>query len=214
MSCDTTQGLRTIRLGGVLGKRFGRVHRLAVDSPAEALRALSVIKAGFREFMENSHKDGVAYRFLIGGEALERSELKESLHMTHGMRTTFELVPVISGAKSSLGQIFLGAALMAFAWWGMPAMGFLAVGAKGAIFSTYVFGTGMSLALGGVAQLLSPTPKASEPKEADKNKPSYLFNGAVNTTAQGQPVPILYGHLMIGSSVVSASLTSKDIAIE
>ena len=56
MSCDTTQELRTIRLGGVLGKRFGRVHRLAVDSPAEALRALSVIKAGFREFMENSHK--------------------------------------------------------------------------------------------------------------------------------------------------------------
>ena len=76
MSCDTTQELRTIRLGGVLGKRFGRVHRLAVDSPAEALRALSVIKAGFREFMENSHKNGVAYRFLIGGEALERSELK------------------------------------------------------------------------------------------------------------------------------------------
>ena len=65
MSCDTTQELRTIRLGGVLGKRFGRVHRLAVDSPAEALRALSVIKAGFREFMENSHKNGVAYRFLF-----------------------------------------------------------------------------------------------------------------------------------------------------
>jgi Phage-related protein, tail component len=123
MSCDTTQELRTIRLGGVLGKRFGRVHRLAVGSPAEALRALSVIKAGFREFMENSHKNGVAYRFLIGGEALERSELKESLHMTQH-EPTFELVPVINGAKSSLGRILFGAALMAFAWWAMPAMGF------------------------------------------------------------------------------------------
>ena len=212
MSCDTTQELRTIRLGGVLGKRFGRVHRLAVDSPAEALRALSVIKAGFREFMENSHKNGVAYRFLIGGEALERSELKESLHMTHGMRTTFELVPVISGAKSSLGQILLGAALMAFAWWAMPAMGFLAVGAKGAIFAPYVFGMGMSLALGGVAQLLAPKVKA-ENKEAVENKPSYMMNGAINTIAQGNPVPILYGRMRVGSQVVSAGITSNDIPV-
>ena len=211
MYSDTKTELRTIKLSGFLGKKFGRVHRLAVDSPAEAIRALSVIKAGFREFLENSHKNGVAYRFLVGKEALERSELKESIHMRHGVKTTFELVPVIKGAKSSLGQILLGAALMAFAWWAMPAMGMAAVGAAGAL-STSVFGIGMSLALGGVAQLLAPKVKA-ESKEAVENKPSYIFNGAVNTVAQGNPVPILYGRMRVGSQVVSAGITSNDIPL-
>lgn len=211
MYSDTKTELRTIKLSGFLGKKFGRVHRLAVDSPAEAIRALSVIKAGFREFLENSHKNGVAYRFLVGKEALERSELKESLHMTHSMSTTFELVPVINGAKSSLGQILFGAALMAFAWWALPAMGFAAVGAVGAM-STSVFGIGMSLALGGVAQLLAPKVKA-ENKEEVENKPSYMMNGAVNTIAQGNPVPILYGRMRVGSQVVSAGITSNDIPV-
>ena len=211
MYSDTKTELRTIKLSGFLGKKFGRVHRLAVDSPAEAIRALSVIKAGFREFLESSHKNGVAYRFLVGNEALERSELKESLHMTHSMSTTFELVPVINGAKSSLGRVLFGAALMAFAWWAMPAMGFAAVGTVGAM-STSVFGIGMSLALGGVAQLLAPKVKA-ESKEAVENKPSYIFNGAVNTVAQGNPVPILYGRIRVGSQVVSAGITSNDIPL-
>ena len=212
MYSDTKTELRTIKLSGFLGKKFGRAHRLAVDSPAEAIRALSVNINGFREFLENSHKNGVAYRFLVGNEALERSELKESLHMKHGASTTFELVPVINGAKSSLGQILFGAALMAFAWWAMPEIGFLAVGAKGAIFAPAVFSMGMSLALGGVAQLLAPKVKA-ESKEAVENKPSYIFNGAVNTVAQGNPVPILYGRMRVGSQVVSAGITSNDIPL-
>ena len=65
MYSDTKTELRTIKLSGFLGKKFGRVHRLAVDSPAEAIRALSVNINGFREFLENSHKNGVAYRFLV-----------------------------------------------------------------------------------------------------------------------------------------------------
>lgn len=211
MYSDTKTELRTIKLSGFLGKKFGRAHRLAVDSPAEAIRALSVNINGFREFLENSHKNGVAYRFLVGKEALERSELKESLHMTHSMKTTFELVPVINGAKSSLGQILFGAVLMAFAWWVMPAMGFAAVGTVGAA-SNVVFSIGLSLTLGGVAQLLSPKIKADN-KEAVENKPSYIFNGAVNTVAQGNPVPILCGRMRVGSQVVSAGITSNDIPL-
>ena len=35
---------RKIRLKGELGKRFGKVHKLAVKTPAEAIRALCVLK--------------------------------------------------------------------------------------------------------------------------------------------------------------------------
>ena len=61
--------------------------------------------------------------------------------------------------------------------------------------------------------LLVPVPKVSGPQERPENKPSYLFNGAVNTTEQGQPIPLLYGELIVGSAVVSAGLTDKEIPI-
>ena len=72
---------------------------------------------------------------------------------------------------------------------------------------------GASLVLGGISQLLVPVPKVSGPQERPENKPSYLFNGAVNTTEQGQPIPLLYGELIVGSAVVSAGLTDKEIPI-
>ena len=213
MYSDTKTELRTIKLSGFLGKKFGKVHRLAVDSPAEAIRALSVIKAGFREFLENSHKNGVAYRFLVGGDALERDELKQSIHMTHSMSTAFELVPVINGAKSSIGQILIGVVMVVASFYtgGLAAAGYMSASAATALGGA-LFSMGMSLAVGGVAQMLAPKVKA-ENKEAVENRPSYMFNGAVNTIAQGNPVPILYGRMRVGSQVVSAGITSNDIPV-
>ena len=210
MHCDTTsQPLRTIKLTGILGRKFGRIHRLAVDSPAEAVRALCAIKQGFRAFLERSHLDGFGYKVLVEKVAISKDSAETDLHMQHGANTVFTFAPRPTGAKSGLGQIILGVALVAAAFWtaGWSLSGLMAsTAAKGvAMF-------GASLFLGGVTQMLSPTIKSST-SESDANKPSYIFNGAVNTTAQGQPVPVLYGRMMVGSAVVSAGLTSKDIPI-
>lgn len=47
------QTLRTIRLYGEAGRRFGRIHRLALDtnSVAEAVQALCSQIAGFRAYL-------------------------------------------------------------------------------------------------------------------------------------------------------------------
>lgn len=42
------------------------------------------------------------------------------------------------------------------------------------------------------------------------NKPSYAFGGPVNTTAQGNPVPIGYGQREIGGAVISAGIYTED----
>ncbi|WP_260627457.1 tail assembly protein [Pseudomonas protegens] len=42
------------------------------------------------------------------------------------------------------------------------------------------------------------------------NRPSYSFNGAVNTSVQGNPVPLLYGRMIVGSAVISAGIYSED----
>ena len=200
--------LRTIKLGGVLGKKFGRVHKLAVATPAEAIRALCVLHQGFREFLERSHENGIGYKFVIGKDELKSETLKDDVHIERDAHATFMLSPVMVGSKSSFGQILLGAVLVVAAFWtagwSLAAMG---------TFGSSMAMMGASMILGGVSQMLSPTPKAGEPREADANKPSYLFNGAVNTVAQGQPVPILYGKLIVGSAVVSAGITSQDIPL-
>ena len=47
--------------------------------------------------------------------------------------------------------------------------------------------------------------------EKPENTPSTYFDGAVNTTAQGHPVPIGYGKLIVGSAVISAGLTVEEV---
>ena len=56
-----------------------------------------------------------------------------------------------------------------------------------------------------------PDAQASEPSERPENKPSYSFNGAVNTTAQGHPVPVGYGRLVVGSAVISAGIDVDEV---
>lgn len=53
--------LTIIRLYGALGARFGRVHRLAVKTSAEAVKALSINLAGFESYLMNAKKkrDGI-----------------------------------------------------------------------------------------------------------------------------------------------------------
>lgn len=59
-------------------------------------------------------------------------------------------------------------------------------------------------------QLISPQMKGLSAKDSAENKPSYNFNGAVNTTAQGNPVPLGYGRMIIGSAVISAGIYAMD----
>jgi predicted phage tail protein len=44
-----------------------------------------------------------------------------------------------------------------------------------------------------------------------ENKPSFLFDGPVNTIAQGHPVPVGYGEMYVGSAVISAGIVTEEI---
>lgn len=82
----------------------------------------------------------------------------------------------------------------------------------GATVGTALFGLGVSLALGGVVQMLSPQQRGLSTRDNPENGASYSFNGPVNTTAQGNCVPVLYGEMMVGSAVVSAGIYAEDQA--
>jgi predicted phage tail protein len=71
---------------------------------------------------------------------------------------------------------------------------------------------GWGMVFGGVVQMLSPKPKGVTNADSPNNQPSYVFNGAVNTQAQGNPVPLGYGRMIVGSAVISAGINAEDYA--
>lgn len=193
--------MKTIRLYGALGEQFGRVWRLDVKSPAEAIRALCSQLKGFRQHLQQNSAPG--FRVLVDTAPRDERELR-----LPSSATTFRIVPVVQGAGRGLGSIILGAVLI---WassgtygWGEALGGTLA----GAMTSV-----GWSLVIGGVTQALSKPPSTgAESVERPDNKPSYAFDGAVNTAAQGNPVSVPYGELIVGSQVGSAGLSTEQVA--
>ena len=207
MSSDTTQQLRTIRLLGDLGRRFGRVHRLAVATPAEAVRALCVLRRGFREHMDTRER---SFRMTVRGAPIV--DWDSEPHMRRPPDAEIVIAPVLRGAKSKWAGIALGVIIVAaaFATGGasLTATGGLAFsGMAGQI----AFQVGVSMVLGGLAQLLAPTPKLESP--SDGTTAGYRFGGAVQTSAQGYPVPIGYGELMVGGAQISTGAWSEDIPV-
>ncbi len=193
------QRIRTVRLYGRLGARFGRVFRLAVGSPVEAVRALCVQVEGFRRELATSHERGIRYACFVGRRNIGEAELE----LPPG-RDDIRIAPVLAGAKQSgLFQTILGAAILAVAYFNPG--GFLT-----GPMVTAAYGMGASMALGGVVQMLSPQQAGLSVRDSPDNGTSYNFNGPVNTSAQGNPVPLLYGEMVVGSAVISAGIYAED----
>lgn len=186
--------MKIVRLYGDMGKRFGREFVLDVKSPAEAVRALCSQVQGFRAYM-HAHAQSAFKVFVGSRNASEESALPCS------DREVIRITPVIQGA-SAAGRIILGAALIALAVWNPVFLGM----SKGVVAG--VMGYGVAMVLGGVVELLTPQVKTTSTGESVTNTPSYNFNGPVNTEAQGHPVPLAYGKLIVGSAVISAGVTT------
>jgi len=176
--------LRTILLGGPLGKRFGEEHILDVRNPAEALRLVDANRPGFENFIR-SHPTQ-KYQVLVGDEAIGG----EALVKNTGAET-IKIIPIVSGSSRGIGQIILGSVLFAASF--IP--GFSMLGP-----------IGVSLMLGGVAQMISPVPSIDESYERPGHEPSYAFNGILNTINEGNAIPLLYGQADIGGQLIHVQL--------
>ncbi|WP_211451156.1 tail assembly protein [Collimonas antrihumi] len=197
--------MRKVQLCGHLGKKFGRVFELDVSSPAEAIRALCANFPDFEAYMYAHSQPG--FRVYVGRYNVGEEELPSL-----SADSTIKFVPVVRGSgKGGIGQIIIGALLIAAAFYTNGATlagGTLTASTVGGMTLSF----GASLIIGGVTQMLTSSPQAMS-QNAVNNQPSYAFNGPVNTVAQGNPVPILYGRLIVGSQVISAGLSVDQILV-
>jgi predicted phage tail protein len=197
--------LRKIKLYGRLAKFLGqRVFEADVASAAEAVRFLLVNFPQLEKHMADQH-----YRVSVGKYALTAKELQDPAGQQE-----IKIVPVLAGAGGGAGRIIVGALLIAGAFFtGGATIGLLGLAAPVAV-STVLVGIGATLVLGGVAQLLTPTPKINAPgTPQDNNDPrkSYSFSGIQQTSRQGVPVPIVYGETVVGSVVISAGIDTVQV---
>lgn len=192
--------LTTIRLYGKLGAKFGRVHRMAVATAAEAVRAMCSQIPGFERYLTESKDKGFGFAVFYG-----KSNLKEENLRTPCFGEDIRIAPVVFGSKNGgWFQIIVGVVLVV----------------AGAVLSAYGYGAiggpmmklGIGLIVGGVVQLLAPTPKGINARDRPDNQPSYAFNGPINTQAQGNPVMVVYGECIAGSAVLSAGINAVDQA--
>ena len=223
--------LKTVTLYGELAERYGKNWNLDINSPSEAVRALCANNPTFKNFLATSQERGVGYKISVGKTYIE--EVNE-IYSPSG-KQEIKIIPVVLGAKKSgLGTILLGVALIASGGWlasaatQMAASGALGAAAAGggavtggamasglaglnaaSAIGTMVQGVAMkfgaAMILGGIGQLLAPTPPAEV-----KDDENYAFNGAANTARQGVPVPICYGQLMVGGAVISSGITNEN----
>jgi predicted phage tail protein len=186
-----------IKLYGALAKFIGqRVLEADVATAAEAVRFLLANWPELEAHMNDQH-----YRVSVGKYDLAAEEL----HHPAGA-APISFVPVVSGA-GAVGRIIAGVALLAAAIF-IP--GFAAW--AGPTAYALIIGVGSSLVLGGVAQLLTPTPKVAQGLDTqDDPRKSYSFSGIQNTSRQGVPVPIVYGETVVGSVVISAGIDTVQV---
>lgn len=195
--------MMTVLLYGALGRRFGRVHRYDVRTPREAVRAMCVTIPDFRK----AFADG-SWRLVAGGRhAIGMDDT--AFPVSH--RESLRFIPVVEGAGGGLGRTLIGASLIAASFY-MPEVYLATSGPLAAMTVSSIAGSiGMSLVLSGVSQMLFSPPK-QQSTESPNNRPSFSFDGAVNTAAQGNPVPVCYGTVICGSQVISAGLHAEQVA--
>ena len=225
---------KEIRLYGPLAKFIGQRKFLAeISSAGEAVRMLLANFPGLERHMADQY-----YKVIVDSHESDLDEIH------YPASQTIKIVPVLGGAGGGTGKILAGVALVAFAIIAGPAAGgFLGLGASafgtaatattaatgfvlGAGAAAVIGSVGVALILGGVSQLLSPTPQlgqigpasqslggrntTTEGTEMDPQE-SYSFSGIQNTSRQGTPVPVVYGETIVGSVVISAGIDVDTI---
>ncbi len=203
--------LTQVTLHGALAVAAGAaVWLLDVKSPGEAIRAIECQTGRVYRHLLEGDKEGVRYHVLADGEDVAGKPEVLSAPIKH--YTTLDFIPVPAGASLGLWEAIAGVVLIIVG-------AVLIYSGVGAAFAPYVITAGVGLLAGGISALFfgPKAPVTTNTPQVDRgnqgSNASYLFNGPVNTIAQGGPVPVLYGRMIVGSQTISSGLRTTSTVL-
>ena len=198
---------RTIHLKGQMGKLFGETHKLNVETIQEAMHAIDVMKGGLRRYIMECMDQGIHFTVQRGATVKEFTE--ENMDDFMGYDTVVKeledddiiITPIPAGANKAkeIVKIIVGAILIVASLLWDPS------GTTGKAIAGIMFNVGVQLALSGIIALL--TPDADDESETKTS----IFNGPVNTTKVGVPIPLAYGKTEAGGVVTNFAFTRNRV---
>ncbi|MFZ4964690.1 tail assembly protein [Pseudomonas sp. Mn2068] len=186
-----TEKMQTVIVTDQLAKITGKAkHRFTTGNGLRDVMGYFKQFPGFERFMMEAESKGLRFAVFIGKDNIGENDLGKPTG-----KKVIRISPIITGSKrAGLLQTIVGVVLIA-----------LSPFTNGATLAP-----GIALVAGGVIQMLSPQAKGLGTQDSPNNRASYSFNGPVNTSVQGNPVPLLYGRMIVGSAVISAGIYSED----
>ncbi len=200
--------LVTIHLGGALGKRFGAKWPLYLSnpSPSEAIRAIDANTKG--EFTRYLRGPGAKRYYKVALGRKDNLLDKEEYTRSTGKGDIY-ILPTVKGSKSGWAKIVVGLILIAVTYGAAtPAVaGYL--GTTVAVLQGVGYGLAASMILGGITQLLTPTPSFGQNSEGD-SRGSNLLGGNAIAVSQGGAVGLVYGRALVSPMPISLSISAID----
>lgn len=194
--------MREVMLYGALGREFGSYHRFDVASIPEAIQALAANFPGFLRKLRHGF-----YRVVVGRTSETGVEMDQSTVAVYKLGDqNIHIIPVTEGAgRGGLGKILAGILLVG--------LSMVTGGVAGALMGTAIGGTsvgaitasiGTGLVLTGVASLIAPE------QESGEQEKSFTMAGPQVTLKEGGIVPIVYGDVVTGGTMISGVLKVEN----
>ena len=208
---------RNVYIEGEMGHLFGETMTINAPTINDVFKLIDANSTGFKKYMIDCHEKGVGFAINVAGEEVEYEE--ELLLPLHEGDITITPVPEGAGGgfKKILAAIAIVAVIYFFPVLGSQAGSFAsataAAGATGFAAMSGLTLAGLavatSLALSGLMEVMAPDPSVDMDQEQ-----SYLFNGAEQNVIEGDPVPVLYGHLRIPGQPINFEVSNIDSMVD
>lgn len=187
---------------GRLGKEFGKCFKFSISKPRDVIAAIDSVFEGFHNRMIELARSGAHYSLIADDQVIGSVEdfvAKRKIKQVH-------IVPVLFGS----GVVALAIGVVAL-------IGAVAAGGTATLIGVVLLAVAFTAISFGVQSLLAKPPSANSASlsggsgqqgSTSATSKSFLFTNKENITQQGNPVPLGYGRLRIGSAVIQQTVKS------
>lgn len=166
-----------IHLHGILGQKYGKLHKFAIKNPQDVVRALEANHENFTKDLKDLLKNNIIYSIVA-----DNHWIRGSLHCKQQKIKKIDFVPTILGSGPLTVVAFV-------------------ISVAAAVYSYVQAGKQQYPQIPGAEGTTSASSK------------SLSFSNRENIAEQGNPVPLAYGRLKVGSYVVQSTIKSFPLTL-
>jgi predicted phage tail protein len=177
-----------VHLHGILGNKYGKIHKFAAKSPKDILNAFEANHPEFRKDLKELALKNVHYTFVYDNKWLKGASLLDSKIKVKEVH----IIPSVLGAG--------------------PAV-------FGSVAATVFFYASLAISIGSAIYSYVQAGKVEFPKipgatgTSTALNRSLAFSNRENIIEQGNPVPLVYGRIKVGSLVIQSSVKTFPLSL-